>query len=122
MDTRVTIPLPTGSPAHCSQSDWSIAYHDEKFQRLLQRKTSRIRPAVLLYFLTYILLSSLAGFAPQVMGAKLFGSFSLGYALILLTYAVAWTVALWYVRVAAQEFDPLRDEAVKAIRARGQLR
>lgn len=122
MDVSVTAANPIDVPAYHKDSNWSAAYHDQNFQHLLRTKASRIRPAVLLYFLTYIVLSSLAGFAPQIMDAKLIGSFSIGYALILLTYIVAWGVALWYVRVAEAEFDPLKDAAVKSIHTREMLR
>ncbi|EFI53290.1 MULTISPECIES: DUF485 domain-containing protein [Afipia] len=122
MDISVTAANPIDVPAYHKDSNWSAAYHDQNFQHLLRTKASRIRPAVLLYFLTYIVLSGLAGFAPQIMNAKLIGSFSIGYALILLTYFVAWGVALWYVRVAEVEFDPLKDAAVKSIHMREMLR
>lgn len=122
MDARVTAAMPLDVPVYRDESNWSAAYHDQKFQRLLQLKASRIRPAVLLYFLTYIALSSLAGFAPQIMDAKLIGSLSVGYCLILLTYGVAWGVALWYVRVAETEFDPLKESAIKSIQTGEFLR
>lgn len=115
MDAKVTPAMPLDVPAYSNDSNWSAAYRDQKFQRLLQLKASRVRPAVLLYALTYIALSSLAGFAPQIMDAKLIGSLSVGYCLILLTYGIAWGVALWYVRVAETEFDPLKESAIKSI-------
>lgn len=122
MDARVTAAMPIDISVHLQDSNWSAAYHDQNFQRLLRLKASRIRPAIFLYFLTYIALSVFAGFVPQVMAVKIFGSFSVGYAFILLTYVVAWGVALWYVRVAEKEFDPLRDSAIKSIRTGELLR
>ena len=122
MDARVTPAMPLDVPPHGGVSNWSAAYHDQKFQRLLKFKASRIRPAVLLYFLTYIALSGLAGFAPQITDAKLIGSLSVGYCLILVTYGVAWSVALWYVHVAGREFDPLKESAIKSIKAGECLR
>lgn len=64
-------------------------------------------------------MSCMAGFAPNVMAIKLVGSFSLGYAFILFTYVTAWAVALWYVRVADIEFDPLKTLAIKSIEMEG---
>jgi len=122
MDARVTAAIPINMTCYRQDSNWSAAYRDQNFQRLLHLKANRIRPAVFLYFLTYIALSTFAGFAPQLMNAKIVGAFSVGYAFILLTYVVAWGVALWYVRVAEKEFDPLRDVAIKSIRTGELLR
>lgn len=122
MDARVPAATPHDVPVHGDGLNWSAAYHDPKFQRLLRFKASRIRPAVLLYFLTYLTLSSLAGFVPQIMDTKLIGALTVGYCLILLTYVVAWGVALWYVRVAEKEFDPLKEAAIKSIQTGEFLR
>ncbi|MBY0381594.1 MAG: DUF485 domain-containing protein [Xanthobacteraceae bacterium] len=122
MDARVTAAIPINITGYRQDSNWSAAYRDQNFQRLLRLKANRVRPAVFLYFLTYIALSVFAGFAPQLMDTKIVGAFSVGYAFILLTYVVAWGVALWYVRVAEKEFDPLRDVAIKSIRTGELLR
>ena len=86
---------------------------------MVRFKANRVRPAVLIYFFTYIMLSVLAGFAPNVMAIKLVGSFTLGYAFILFTYLTAWAVALWYVNVAQVEFDPLKQLAIESIETEG---
>ena len=122
MDAQVTKQARTSASVECTPADWSKAYHNSQFQNLVRFKKNRIRPAVLLYFLGYVLLSGLAGFAPGFMAIKLIGSFSLGYALILLTYFIAWGVALWYVHTADAEFDPLKLRAIRSIEMEGPLR
>jgi uncharacterized membrane protein (DUF485 family) len=122
MDARVSLQDPVRVSGRIEPIDWSKAYRNSHFQHLLRFKAKRIRPAVLIYFLTYVTLSCLAGFAPNLMAIKLIGSFSAGYALILLTYATAWAVAFWYVRVADAEFDPLKQFAIKSIEMEGHSR
>ena len=119
MDARVSIRTPVNVSECLKPIDWSKAHRNTHFQHLLRFKSNRIRPAVLIYFLTYVTLSCLAGFAPGVMAIKLIGSFSVGYALILFTYFTAWAVAFWYVRVADVEFDPLKTLAIKSIEMEG---
>jgi uncharacterized membrane protein (DUF485 family) len=115
MDASSTAAKSLDTAAFRNGLNWSAAYRDHEFQRLLRLKANRIRPAVLLYFSTYIALSAFAGFVPQIMDAKLIGALSLGYCLILLTYVVAWAVALWYVRVAERDFDPLKESVLESI-------
>ena len=106
----------------CAPMDWSLAARNPLFRKLIEYKTRRVRPAIAIYFITYISISIFAGFAPNLMSVKLIGAFSLGYALILLTYIVAWAVALWYVRAARVEFDPLKQEAIQSIKREGSIR
>ncbi len=122
MDARVSSAKPVPALTHFAPNDWSKAYNNASFQHLVQFKRNRIRPAVLIYFLTYLMLSCLAGFAPNLMAIKLIGSFSLGYAFILFTYFTAWAVAFWYVRVADAEFDPLMKTAIESIEMEGSSR
>jgi uncharacterized membrane protein (DUF485 family) len=119
MDAKLSLHVPTSASAVFVPTDWSKAYHNSQFQELVRFKSSRIKPAVIIYFFTYVMLSCMAGFAPSVMSIKLIGSFSLGYALILFTYITAWAIALWYVRVADVEFDPLKNLAIKSIEMEG---
>ncbi len=119
MDARVPLNEAPGASASFKPIDWSKAYRNSQFQHLLRFKSNRIRPAIILYFFAYVSLSTLAGFAPAVMSTKLIGAFTAGYALILLTYLVAFIVAFWYVRVADTEFDPLVSRAVESIEAEG---
>jgi len=118
MDAKVALHVQCARAA-ATPADWSRAFQNQRFQQLVKFKASRVRPAVLIYFLTYMLLSSAAGFAPNLMATKLIGSFSFGYAFILFTYIVAWAVAFWYVRVADVEFDPMKTLAVKSIEMEG---
>jgi uncharacterized membrane protein (DUF485 family) len=122
MDARVSLQKPTRVSERFEPIDWSKAYRNSHFQHLLRYKSKRIRPAVLIYFFTYVALSCLAGFAPNLMAIKLIGAFSVGYAFILLTYVAAWAVAFWYVRVADAEFDPLKQLAIKSIEMGGPSR
>lgn len=119
MDAKVSSHAPIHKPVAFGSLDWSKAYHNPQFQELIRFKARRVRPAMLIYFLTYVMLSCMAGFAPNVMATKVIGSFTLGYAFIIFTYVTAWAVALWYVRVADVEFDPLKQRAIRSIEMEG---
>ncbi len=121
MDARVSLQS-TNASVDFSPDDWSKAYKNSHFKHLVKFKADRVRPAVVIYFLTYVMLSVMAGFAPNLMAIKLVGAFTLGYAFILFTYLTAWAVALWYVKVADVEFDPLKRVAIKSIETEGSSR
>ena len=121
MDARVSSLTREHTPP-CAVIDWSGAAQNRRFRQLVDYKIRRVRPAIAIYFLSYISVSVLAGFAPGFMSTKLIGAFSLGYALILSNYFVAWAIALWYVRAARTEFDPLQQLAIKSMKYEGSIK
>jgi uncharacterized membrane protein (DUF485 family) len=121
MDARVASLTREHTPP-CAVIDWSGAAKNRQFQHLTDYKRHRVRPAIAIYFLSYISVSVLAGFAPGLMSIKLMGAFSLGYALILSNYFMAWAVALWYVHAARTEFDPLQQQAIQSMKDEGSIR
>jgi uncharacterized membrane protein (DUF485 family) len=64
----------------------------------------------------------LAGFARETMGIRVWGAFNLGFLMIALNYLLSWVLALIYVRIANDVFDPLAAKAVSQFKAAGEQR
>lgn len=81
---------------------------------LIRRKRRFIGLVTVVYMLSYVGLTILAGFAREALSVPAIGPVNWGFTLILANYGIAWALALVYVRVANQHFDPLAE----SIRAR----
>ena len=64
------------------------------------------------YLVCYLGLAILCGFARGLMGVKVIGPLNLGYTLIIANYAVAWGLAVIYVRVSGRRHDALAAAAI----------
>jgi uncharacterized membrane protein (DUF485 family) len=89
-------------------------------RRLIAEKLKYLVPMTIIFMAGYIGLTVLAGFAKDLMGAKLVGSVNLGFILIALNYVLSWVLAIVYGRVAADVFDPLAEKAVSEFTGRGR--
>jgi uncharacterized membrane protein (DUF485 family) len=77
----------------------------------LERRHQRFVWPVTIFFLVYYLsLPILAGVAPDVMGTKVFGNFTVGYLFALSQFLMAFVVAWWYARWASSRMDPLATD------------
>jgi uncharacterized membrane protein (DUF485 family) len=81
-------------------------------KQLIAAKLKYLVPMTIVFMVGYIGLTVLAGFAKDLMGAKLVGSVNLGFILIALNYVLSWVLAIVYGRIAADVFDPLAQKAV----------
>ena len=100
-----------------SRREWSDAEGDP-FAALLSTKIRCVAPLLGFSFVFIIGTTLLAGFAKDFMGQKVFGSFNLGYLLVLLSYVVCWVVSVLYVRMANQKFDAQASRLIEASQAR----
>jgi uncharacterized membrane protein (DUF485 family) len=73
----------------------------------------------IIFMVSYIGLTILAGFAKGLLGTKIIGSVNLGFVLIALNYLLSWVLAIAYGRIAADKFDPLAAKAAMEISGRG---
>ncbi len=106
--------VPGGASAD-SDVDWSEAVREPSFQALLSAKARFLIPAVVFYLVFYLGITLLAGFAPGFMARPVVGSVSVGYLLILATYAMVWILAVGYVFVANNTFDPKVAAVIDAL-------
>lgn len=98
--------------------DWTEATRDPSFRALMSAKTRFLVPVVAIYLGFYLGVALLAGFAREFMAQSVIGALNVGYLLILAIYAMAWIIALIYVRVANRSFDPKAEQALTALHER----
>jgi uncharacterized membrane protein (DUF485 family) len=88
-------------------------------RQLVAEKFRVLMPMTVIFMVSYIGLTALAGFARDLTATKLVGSVNLGFTLIAFNYLLSWTLAIVYGRVAARRFDPLAAKAAAAALERG---
>jgi uncharacterized membrane protein (DUF485 family) len=82
----------------------------------LERRHQRFVWPVTVFFLVYYLsLPILVGVAPDFMGSKVFGQFTVGYLFALSQFLMAFVVAWVYARWAATRMDPLATHLRKKL-------
>ena len=82
---------------------------------LIAVKLKYLVPMTIVFMVSYIGLTILAGFAKGLMGTKIIGAVNLGFVLIAINYAVSWVLAVVYQRVANNVFDPLAARAASEV-------
>ena len=88
-------------------------------KELIAEKLKYLVPMTIIFIVSYIGLTVLAGFAKDLMGIKTVGSVNVGFALIAFNYLLSWALAIVYGRLAADKFDPLAARAAIEISGRG---
>ena len=91
-------------------------------RELIAAKLKYLVPMTIIFMVGYIGLTVLAGFAKGLMGVKVVGAFNFGFLLIALNYLLSWVLAIVYVRVANNTFDPLAAKAAAEITSAGASR
>jgi uncharacterized membrane protein (DUF485 family) len=89
---------------------------------LIDAKIRFFTPMIIIYMISYIGLTALAGFAKGFMALKVIGALNFGFFLIACTYVLSLAIALAYVRIANATLDPMVQKVVCALRARRALR
>jgi uncharacterized membrane protein (DUF485 family) len=108
----------TGGSTHRQDIDWEAAERSPEFRELIKRRRALVIPALAFVFVWYFGFIVLAGYAPDFMGERLVGGFTVGYALALSQFLMTWFLGWLYLRQADRVFDPLaRKAAEKAIAA-----
>jgi uncharacterized membrane protein (DUF485 family) len=80
-------------------------------RHLIAEKLKYLVPMTILFMVSYVGLTILAGFAKELVGTRVAGPLNLGYLLIALNYLLSWVLAVTYGRIAADKFDPLAAKA-----------
>jgi uncharacterized membrane protein (DUF485 family) len=91
-------------------------------RQLVAEKFRVLMPMTVLFMVSYIGLTALAGFARDLTGTRVVGSLNVGFTLIALNYLLSWTLAIVYGRVAARRFDPLAAKAAAEASNQGGLK
>jgi uncharacterized membrane protein (DUF485 family) len=78
---------------------------------LVTAKVAFVVPMTIIFFVSYIGLTALAGFAKGLLALKVIGAVNVGFMLIAGNYVLAWLLAIIYVHVANTTFDPMAERA-----------
>lgn len=97
--------MPSPSP------DWEQLAASASFHRLIREKRRFIVPATVFFIVYYFALPVLVGYFPQLMKRKIFGPVNIAYLFAVSQFAMAWILALLYMR-AAVRFDRLAKDVL----------
>jgi uncharacterized membrane protein (DUF485 family) len=103
----------TRGPAHHADIDWHAAARSPEFKELVQKRRSFVIPVLGFVFIWYFGFIALAGYAPDFMGERLVGGFTVGYAIALSQFVMTWALGWLYLRKADRDFDPLAKRAAE---------
>ena len=82
--------------------EWDRIAASRQFQDLLAVKRLFIVPALVFFLLYYFLLPILVGYAPKLMGTRVFSTVTVGYLFALSQFLVGWLIAGLYMDVSAK--------------------
>jgi uncharacterized membrane protein (DUF485 family) len=88
---------------------------DPEMVELEHRHQRFVWPVTVFFLVFYLSLPILAGVAPDLMGTKVFGQFTVGYLFALSQFLMAFVVAWVYARWAARRMDPLAADLRKKL-------
>ena len=91
---------------------------DPEMVELEQRHQRFVWPTTIFFLVYYLSLPILAGVAPDFMGTKVFGEFTVGYLFALSQFLMAFVVAWVYARWASSRMDPLAADLRQKLRRR----
>jgi uncharacterized membrane protein (DUF485 family) len=89
---------------------------------LINAKIRFFTPMIVIYLISYIGLTALAGFAKGFMAPKVIGALNVGFFLIACNYVLSLIIALAYVRVANGILDPMVRRLVSTPFGKGASR
>lgn len=99
--------FPAGFPVRENQGqDFAAIREHPDFVRVRRRLTRFIFPASALFFTWYMTYVLLAAYATDFMGARVFGSVTVGLLLGLSQFVTTVVIMLWYARFTREKVDP----------------
>jgi len=93
-----------------SPIDWNAVIADPRFQALHRRKQSFLTGLMIFSVVFYFLLPIGAAYFQDLYKTKVWGVVNFGLLFALLQFVVAWSVAIYYSRVANRDFDRMARE------------
>jgi uncharacterized membrane protein (DUF485 family) len=89
-----------------NEKDSKAIANSNAFKDLIAIKKTFIVPAFVIFFLYYLALAVLVGYAPTLASTRVIGTVTVAYLFALSQFAVGWLVAALYL-IAAAKFDAL---------------
>lgn len=93
--------------------DWDALAARPDFRQLLREKARFLVPGTIFFIVYYFALPVLVGYFPEAMAKPAIGHINWAYLFSLSQFAMAWILAILYVRVAAG-WDRKSDAILKA--------
>jgi uncharacterized membrane protein (DUF485 family) len=110
---------PNDSPAAApTPDDWSRVARSREFKELAAQKKRLVLPAFLFFFVYFLALPALIGFAPRFMSTRVIGTVTLAYLFAVSQFAVGGIIAWLYVR-RSSKLDLLAKDLVARHRLHG---
>jgi uncharacterized membrane protein (DUF485 family) len=106
--------IPGQNPTH-APVNWQTAVGSDAFRSLIALKERILLPMVILYLVLFLGVCLMAGYARPLMAQKCIGQYNFGYVLIIGTYGMSWLLAVIYVYIADNYFDPRARAAIAAL-------
>ena len=97
-----------------NRTDWDRIAASEQFQDLLAIKKMFIVPACVFFFLYYVGLSVLVGYAPKLASTRVIGTINVAYLFALSQFVVGWVIAALYL-LASAKFDALTKDILATV-------
>ncbi len=95
--------------------NWNEIAQHPKYLQLKSKKRSFLFGWWIFASVYYFLLPILSGYVPDLFRIRIVGAINFGYLFILSQFVVAIFVAIYYTRVANNDFDRLTAELVREI-------
>jgi uncharacterized membrane protein (DUF485 family) len=95
--------------------NWSAIALNPKYLELKRRKRAFLFGWWLVATIFYFLLPIVAGYFPELFKIKIIGPVNFGYLFILSQFVVAFFVAIYYTKVANEDFDKRTEELLREI-------
>jgi len=99
--------------------DWNAVIADPRFQVLHRRKQLFLTGLMVFSVFFYFLLPIGAAYFQDLYKVKVWGVVNFGLLFALLQFVVAWSVAIYYSRVANRDFDRMAREIAADYEKRG---
>jgi uncharacterized membrane protein (DUF485 family) len=90
--------------------DWDAVIADPRFQTLHRRKSTFLWGLMIFSVVYYFLLPIGAAYFHELFAIRVWGPINVGLLFALSQFVVAWSVAIWYSKVANRDFDKLAAE------------
>lgn len=93
--------------------DWDALERSPEYRELAAEKRSFVIPATVGYLTAYFGFLIVAGVAPDLMGRRLHGGITVGYALMAALFVLVWALVFAYGRLANRRWDSRAERVIE---------
>jgi uncharacterized membrane protein (DUF485 family) len=97
------------------QYDWKAIAQNPKFKELHQKKTAFLFGWWIFSTVYYFLLPIGSAYAPGLFKIQIIGRINFGYIFALSQFFISWGIALYYSKIANNEFDRMTKDLINEL-------